>query len=366
MEVELLAHTPAHSVSGIGRYTRELYAHLQGRVPVRIVTPIDPPLTRLLSPLHYFPLGVRGHQPGSILHFTQIMGCSLMLWRPARPAVATVHDLGVLVCPEDELLFNCFDRWVLDVQLAGLRRMDHYIVHSEQTRNGLISQLGISPNRISTVPSSVDTEHFHPIDGAKESIGSKYGIRFDDDVADLLYVGSELPRKNLITLLEAIALLGTRGRRLRLLKVGGAGGDQWRMRFLHDIEALGLENNVEITDVVPEADLPLFYNVADLCVTPTVLEGGFAWLAMEAMACARPVIASSGALVPEEARSAVLVVRPHEPEALANMIQHCMDDKGLRQRMATRGRQIIESYSWEREAQAVVQVYHNVMRLAGA
>jgi len=365
MQVDLVANIPLETVSGIGRYLRELHAHLQDRIPVRVVTPIDPPLTRFLSPLHYFPLGLRGHQPGSIVHFTQIMGCSLMLWRPVRPAVATVHDLGVLVCPEDELLFNRFDRWVLDVQLAGLRRMDHYIVHSERTRNGLISRLGISADCISTVPSSVDTEHFRPIDGARERIGSKYGIGFDDDVADLLYVGSELPRKNLGTLLEAIALLKTRGQRLRLLKVGGAGGDQWRMRFLDHIEGLGLEDSVEISDVVPEADLPLFYNVADLCVTPTLLEGGFAWLAMEAMACARPVIASSAALVPEEARSVVPVVAPHDPEALANTIQHCMDDKALRQCMGTRGRQIIESYCWESEAQALVQVYQKVMRVPG-
>ena len=366
MRIELLTHGKHTPHTGIGRYVHELIKHLGELADIDLCRLQYLPLSNSISRLRQLPVGIESHVPGSIVHFPQITGCSLMLWRPVRPAVATVHDLGVLVCPEDEALFNRFDRWLLDLQFAGLQRMDHYIVHSEQTRNGLISRLGISANSISTVPSSVDIKQFRPIDGAKESIGSKYGIGFDDDVADLLYVGSELPRKNLITLLEAIALLGTRGRRLRLLKVGGAGGDQWRMRFLHDIEALGLENNVEITDVVPEADLPLFYNVADLCVTPTVLEGGFAWLAMEAMACARPVIASSGALVPEEARSAVLVVRPHEPEALANTIQHCMDDKGLRQRMATRGRQIIESYSWEREAQAVVQVYHNVMRLAGA
>jgi glycosyltransferase involved in cell wall biosynthesis len=263
------------------------------------------------------------------------------------------------------LLFNRFDRWVLDVQFAGLRRMDHFLAHSERTREGLVSSLGIPRNRISIVPSSVDSEHFRPIDGAKEIVASRYGIGFDAEAADLLFVGSELPRKNLITLLEAMALLKTRGLRPRLLKVGGAGGERWRARFLRDIADLGLESDVVITDVVPEADLPLLYNAADLCVTPTLLEGGFAWLAMEAMACARPVVASLTALVPEAARSVVPVVPPRDHEALANAIQHCLVDETLRQQMGTRGRQIIETYCWESEAKAVVQVYDKVASVAG-
>ena len=123
LRVELVAHNPLQAVSGIGRYVRELYSHLAPLIPVQICTPIDPPLTGHFSFLHHLPLGVHNHHLGSIVHFTQIMGCAQMLWRPARPAVATVHDLGVLVCKEDEVLLNRFDRRILDLQIAGLRRI---------------------------------------------------------------------------------------------------------------------------------------------------------------------------------------------------------------------------------------------------
>ena len=134
MKVELVSFNPLNTVSGIGRYTRELHKHLSSQVTVKILRQIDPPLVNRFSFLHAFPIGVYEHQPGSIVHFMQIMGCSQMLWHPVRPAIASVHDLGVLVCEADKQLFNKFDRAILDVNIAGLKRMDHYIVHSEFTK----------------------------------------------------------------------------------------------------------------------------------------------------------------------------------------------------------------------------------------
>ena len=361
MQVDLVAHAPVESVGGIGRYIREVYRYLSRQVPVRIVRPISPPLASRFTLLTAFPLGLRDHRPGSIVHFTQIMGCAQMLWHPVRPAVATVHDLGVLVCKEDELLFNRLGRIILDLNLAGLRRVDHYIVHSEHTGYGLTSQLGIPRERISVVATSVDTDHFHPIREARDLVVREYGIQLNDGAFNLLYVGSELPRKNLRSLLEAMAILKLRGRCVRLLKVGDAGGARWRQRFIEDMEALDVQNEVVIVGVVSEADLPFLYNAADVCVTPTLLEGGFAWLVMEAMACARPVIASSAALVPKKAQDAVLIVPPRDPERLAQTIQQCMDDDYLRRRMAEGGWEFVQSFQWGKEAAAVLEIYKSVL-----
>jgi len=232
MRVELVAHNRIGSVSGIGRYVRELYRHLQPHVAARLVRPVDPPLAKRFTFLHHMPVGLEGHQRGSIVHFTQIMGCAMMLWRPVRPAVATVHDLGVLVCPEDGALFNQFDRLILRLQLAGLKRMDRYIVHSERSKDDLVSHLRIAENSITVVASSVDTELFRPISDGRDIITRRYGISFDDEAATLLYVGSEVPRKNLGLLLQAMHILRASGHRIRLLKVGGSGGDRWKAAIL--------------------------------------------------------------------------------------------------------------------------------------
>jgi glycosyltransferase involved in cell wall biosynthesis len=363
MHVDLVSHNPIGQVSGIGRYTRELLHHLSPHVDVRLTQFADPPLATHLSVLHNFPVGIKNRRRGSIVHFTQIMGSAVMLWRPVRPAIATVHDLGVLVCKEDEALFSPLDRRILDVHLAGLRRMDQFIVHSERTRAGLMTHLAVSSQRISVVPSSVDSGHFRPIEGSGEVLASRYGIPPDETGITLLNVGSELPRKNLGLLLRAMAVLRGQGHQVRLIKVGGAGGDRWRLRFLADIAEAGLEGSVTIVNAVPEDDLPLFYNAADICVTTTLLEGGFAWLAMEGMACGRPVIASTGALIPPSASEAAIIVPDRDLDALVRALERCIQAPGLRQRLGDLGRKIITSFSWDNEARAVIDVYRQMIRV---
>ena len=361
MQVELVAHTPLGSVSGIGRYAEELYHHLSNRVPTRIVRPISPPLADRLTFLHQLPLGLRGHQPGSIVHFTQIMGCSQMLWHPVRPAIASVHDLGVLVCKEDEQLFNRFDRLILDFQLAGLRRMDHFIVHSNYTRDSMLAHLGVHEEQITVVPTWIDSDFFRPIAGSRQMLSERYNVDFNDGANNLLYIGSELPRKNLGLLLEAVATLKARGHKTRLVKIGSPGGDQWRARLLLDIERLGLSDNVIFTGVISDDDLVLFLNAADLCVTPSLLESTFAWVALGAMACGRPSVVTSAALVPEEAQDAALVVPPRNLEMLVQAIEQCLQDVDLRRRMGEAGRQIIRSYRGESAISAIIGAYQTLL-----
>jgi glycosyltransferase involved in cell wall biosynthesis len=357
MRVELVSHLPKGSVSGIGRYVRELQRHLADEIDVTVTHVIDPPLANRFPILHNFPVGVDGHQPGSIVHFTQIMGCAQMLWRPVRPAVATVHDLGVLVCKEDDALFNRSDRRILDLHIAGLKRMDYYAVNSDRTRRGLMEILHVPEERIRFVQLGVDCGHFHPIAQAWSQVAARYGILPMEGVTDLLYVGSELPRKNLGLLLQAMSILKQQSYRVRLLKVGGPGGQRWRQELLADLDRLQLREDVMLVDVVPEDDLPLFYNVADVGVTPTLLEGGFAWLAMEAMACEKPVVATHEALVPAEAQDAALIVESRDPNEMAQAIALCIDEPGRRRAMGQAGRQIIKRYTWEATARSMIEVY---------
>lgn len=363
MNVELVTHNPTGTISGIGRYVRELQEGLaQRNVTVQFVRPIAPPLTKFFSFLYHLPLGLENHQPGSLVHFTQIMGCAQMLWRPLHPAVATVHDLGVLVCPEDEQLFNRFDRFILNLQIKGLQRMDHFAVNSDFTRDSLVKHLGISDKKIHFVQLGVDSEHFRPLVDAKDDICERYNLPFLPDAFNILYVGSELPRKNVGLLLGALSILSQQGYDVRLIKVGGAGGQQWRQKTLAAVEQYGLQDRVSIVDVVPEDDLPRFYNAVDLCVTPTLLEGGFAWLAMEAMACQKPVVATNAAHIPKDAQSAAIIVPSRDLEAMAEAIKSCYESEALRCQMSNAGRQVILNYTWERTIKEMMGVYEIASR----
>lgn len=357
--VEIVEHSSVGSTTGIGRYTQEIVTRLSHRndvLDVQILRNHPLPAARWLSPLRHFPTHVAGHQAGSIVHFMQIMGCSQLLWHPVRPSIATVHDLGVLVCGADAELFNSVDRAILEAQFAGLKRLDYFVAVSDYTRQTLIDVLDIEPERIFTVWHGVDHTHYRPrpSDAAREHIIQRYNVTVEPDQRVLLYVGSELPRKNLSTLLDALAILTSNKQRVVLWKVGGSGGERWRAQFLRDIEKRGLHSHVSIFDKVSEEDLPLFFNAADCFVTASLLEG-FGLPVIEAMACGTPVICSNAGALPEITAGAALLFDPNHPEALANLLIEHVDSK--RQQFSTLGLTRAQEFLWDRSIDALLAVY---------
>jgi glycosyltransferase involved in cell wall biosynthesis len=356
MQVELVVHDSLSAESGIGRYAAEIYRRLQGQVDIRLSEPLYPPFADRFTLLRHFPRGLEAHRAGSIVHFTRIMGCAQMLWRPLRPAIATVHDLGVLMCQEDKLLFDRLGRWTLDLNLSGLKRIDCLVADSHFTGRGLIDVLGVPQDRVRVVHLGVDRDHFRPLAGASGLLAQKYNVPPAANTRNLLYVGNEQPRKNLGVLLEALARLKTRGVSWRLIKVGSAGGDRWRAHFLAQVRRLGVEDQVLFVGRVPEADLPAFYSAADLYVTSSLLEG-FGLPVLEAMACGAPVVCSRAGSLPEIAEGVALLIDPRDPDALAAAIARVLSDGALRQGMADRGVARARAFPWEESVAKLFQIY---------
>jgi alpha-1,3-rhamnosyl/mannosyltransferase len=353
LEVELVDHSPGAPFTGIGRYTREMYNHLSPRLPVRLTTHLDPPLTHRLAFLHHFPIGVTEHRAGSIVHFMEDMGCSQMLWRPVHPAVATSHDLGMLVWSPEARMHRAFDRLILGLSYLGLKRMDAVITVSEYSRRTVIQRLRIPPKRVFTVHSGNDHNLFRPVADARAKLEERYGLPHKRDTKNLLYVGAEFPRKNLATVLATLTQLPPN---VRLLKVGVAGGEKFRISTKKTIAELDLDHRVFFLGKVPEEDLPLLYSAADAYVCASFLEG-FGHPVVEAMACGTPVVCSNTSSLPEIAGDAAILVPPENSRAFAEAIHTVLYDETLRERVATRGLHQAAKFSWERTADAVMAVY---------
>jgi glycosyltransferase involved in cell wall biosynthesis len=171
----------------------------------------------------------------------------------------------------------------------------------------VISELGLSPDRIDVVYLGVDTTRFQP-SLVPDSFRTRYhlpaGLRY------VLYLGTEDPRKNLPALLRAVALAG-RG-------AAPAFADQ-RAAHLRLCWELGIASAVRWIDEVPEADLPIFYNVADLFAFPSRFEG-FGFPVLEALACGTPVVAARTGLIPELTGDAATLLEDLEPANLAAAI----------------------------------------------
>jgi glycosyltransferase involved in cell wall biosynthesis len=234
-----------------------------------------------------------------------------------------------------------------------MRRAARLIAVSQATGRDIVRLLGIPQRRISVVYEGVDHALFRP--GGPRPLADPY----------LLYVGSEHPRKNLELLLHAFALLKAGGRfpRLRLLKVGPAGGGEapFRARTLALLRSFGVGADVVFTERVLESELPNLYSHAECFVYPSRYEG-FGLPPLEAMSCGCPVIVSDADALVEVSGPGAFVCPRDDPSALARLLERLLRDRDLRAETAERGRLHAEAFSWQRSAEATLAVY----RLAAA
>lgn len=357
IEVELVEHTPGAPHSGIGRYTQELYRRLADRISVQLTTQIDPSLIRYSSFFHNLPLGIRARRPGSIVHFVEDLGSSQMLWNPVIPAVATSHDLGMLVWPPEATMHRPLDRFIWYLSYLALRRMDAVITVSEFSRRMVIEHLNIPPSRVFAIHSGIDTGRFRPIPDARERLTSRYALPHGSQDRYLLYVGTEIPRKNLKTIFQTLERLPPN---VRLLKAGAAGHPRFREATLRAIDASGVNDRVILLDDISDEELALAYSAADVYICCSMLEG-FGLPILEAMASGTPVVCSDVTSLPEIAGDAAILVPPEDDQGFAAAVASILDDEGLRSRAVTLGLERARHFSWDKTANEVVSVYERVL-----
>jgi glycosyltransferase involved in cell wall biosynthesis len=150
-----------------------------------------------------------------------------------------------------------------------------------------------------------------------------------DDPVTIAYAGRLIDGKGVDVLLRAFAL-GVARRGARLL-IGGDGPARPRLEAL--AAELGLDGAVDFTGW--SSDMPSFWRACDLAVMPSdACVESFGMAAVEAMACAKPVVVTENGALPELVENGVtgLVVPRGDEGALCDALILLVDDPELRQR----------------------------------
>lgn len=234
---------------------------------------------------------------------------------------------------------------------------DRIICASQDERNALKQFYGIPSGRIRVVPCGVDLELFRPID--QQEARRRLGL---DDLPIILYVGRLEPLKGVDILLEAAAQLGD-DVPFRLLIVGGDERSSSERRQLEELAGkLSLTERVRFAGAVDHQQLPLYYSAADVCAVPSYYES-FGLVALEAMACGTPVVATRvGGLVGTVRDGQTGYLIPWRcPEPLADKLELLLMNEELRQRLGRAARTAVEPYRWPKVADQVEAVYHELL-----
>jgi phosphatidylinositol alpha-mannosyltransferase len=209
------------------------------------------------------------------------------------------------------------------------------------------------PGDYRIIPNGIDTEHFR-FDGPARK-------EFTDGKINILFVGRLERRKGLGYLLNACAEMKRSFPNFRLIVVGP--GTVLRHRYEKLVGDMSLTNNVVFTGFVPSAELPSYYRSADIFCAPATGGESFGIVLLEAMACGKPVVATSikGYASVLANGDEGLLVPPKDDEALAQALLSLLHDKSLRLQMGDKGKIKAEKYSWPNVAQQVMDYYNSLL-----
>jgi glycosyltransferase involved in cell wall biosynthesis len=270
----------------------------------------------------------------------------------ARPSVVTVYDLSFIHYPQ--MLSPARRQYLRLFTGLSCRRARRVIAISQSTARDLAESLGIPPEKIDVAVPGYAADIHRPL-----PVEEVTAFRQQNGLPERfwLFLGTLEPRKNLVTLLEAYARL-PRQERPPLVLAGGKGWDY--APIFAAVERLGLSDAVHFPGFVPIADLPLWYNSAELFIYPSVFEG-FGLPVLEAMACGTPVIVSDASSLPEVAGDAGILVPPHDVAAWIDALHRAGTDTNWRKSAKQRGIAYAAQFTWRATAQATIASYQKAL-----
>ena len=263
----------------------------------------------------------------------------------ALPLAVTVHDLAFLRAPEHFTpRGNAYFSRSLERVIAEASAI---IVPSQATADDCIAA-GIDAARLYVIPHGVRTRTV--TDEQIESFRTTRGLTRDY----ILWTGTREPRKNLLGLLRAFALLTEESDAddLDLVLVGPAGwGDDAVEREL--LTRLG--DRVHVTGRLDDDELAAAYCGARAFAFTSIWEG-FGLPVLEAMAYGAPVVTSAGTCMAEVTGQAGLLADPASPREIADRLAEAVGP--AHDELAQAGRERARTFTWDACAAAHTEVYN--------
>jgi glycosyltransferase involved in cell wall biosynthesis len=272
--------------------------------------------------------------------------------RYSKPFVLTQHNTFI----EYDSIFDNIERLNdLAVGKETLKEADKIIAVSNATKDYVLS-LGAKPEKVTVLHNGVDLVRFRPLAGKREEMRRKLGISQNSIV--VLTVRRLVYKNGIDTLIESANIAVKKNPKIVFLVVG-KGPDLNNVQM--KIKQLGIENNFRFTGFVKDEDLPFYYNAADFFVLPSKSGEGLPLVALEAMACGLPVIATNvGGISEILMEDYGKLVPSNQPELLAKAVLE-FSNIDLSSRKKEIRAIMEEKYSWDKNVETLIEIYEELI-----
>ncbi len=249
-----------------------------------------------------------------------------------------------------------------------MRFVDRLIAATPLEKNQMTWLYGATPNKIAIVPPGVDLDRFKPLDQRR----ARQHLDVSPDHQMILFVGRIQPLKGIDTLIKALAILKMREPAIaQNVCVAIIGGDpnpdseleRTEFERLNSLRAeLGLDDLVTFLGAKDQDTLVYYYSAAEIVVMPSHYES-FGMVALEAMACGVPVIASDvgGLSFSIEDGFNGYLVPGRNPQALAEKIILILKHRVLRDQLSEQAHSWVKHYSWVNIAGEILEVFEDTV-----
>ncbi|MBI4496228.1 MAG: glycosyltransferase [Deltaproteobacteria bacterium] len=250
----------------------------------------------------------------------------------------------------------------LQVEQQVLSWSDRLVVSTAWEKDLLVGSDGVLPSRVEVIPCGVDLDLFRPLPSAaaKRELGLS-------ERKFILFVGRIEPIKGIDVLVRALGRL-RRHREMGLIIVGGEVDidlqrqNQELQKLRAMVRRMGLQERIAFWGPQRQEYLPYFYSAAEALVLPSRHES-FGMVALEAMACGTPVIASRVGGLPytvEDGRTGFLVPEGDWLE-MAERIRQVVDDPGLRRRLRAEAVARAQGFGWPTIVRQISSLYLSLL-----
>lgn len=239
---------------------------------------------------------------------------------------------------------------------------DFVIANSDATRNFHIRRNLVSRNRIKTVYCYTDLEKYLTAP-ERSDIAIRRQQRVADNTTMIGVVGDICGRKGQIYLVKALPKLIRRYPDLVVLFVGSY--MPRREKYMRGIRQFLLRNKLHrrVRWLGRRDDIPKLIKSLDVCVVPSV-EEPLGLVAIEALACGTPVVASNTGGLPEVVHhnETGLLVPRKDPQAIVDAVSKCLDDQPLARSLSSNGVEFVkQTFCPDRLTSLVENIYHDIV-----
>ncbi len=272
---------------------------------------------------------------------------------------------SVVFSPLDLIAYNNPDYFASESEYTTFRKnietatnlSDQVIAISKHGKSELAQVYKAGAQNIQPVYLGIRTDQFSRELQPDEADLSKYKVPAEF----FLYVGTDYPHKNLITLLNALKVLRSKNPKAALVIVGVRYYVRPQPEITAALKALG--DRVIQLGHVPEDVLIALYRRTRALVFPSLYEG-FGLPILEAMAMGTPVIATRSTSVPEVCGDAALLFDGRDANQLAGFMERIGSDDELRREMSVKGLANVARFNWQETARQTIETYRKTVENA--